>query len=346
MIMKKHVAIFALCVSISLISIPVCGGDAYFSKTYPLPITEMQDIISKWLGHWDFKISPSDQGYSQLSFIAESHEEVWEVDLSQQSPLATKVTIRKQSGDIIKSNRLTHWEDYISKYLNSSDNEIQDDQNTFFSDNQDQPKRLDNHNSTYDKVPDDKTPDINQDIPNALSLNRNSVVCIKARVAGEVYQASGFVINKNGLIVCTAHDFKGLEEVRIILYDGKEIPGRILRMDFQRDLTLIQVDEKLEGYIPLLNGRERLKKGEKLFSMGCPVNQDIIVYPGFFTAGRHLNNFILWQVRMQIHHGQSGSPVFDENGNLVGIVTGRHRGIHSVGFLIPFGTLLEFVQEK
>jgi len=346
MIMRKYTVILYLFLSISFISVPACADDPYFSKTYPLPITEMEDVISKWLGHWDFKISPTDQGYSQVSFIAESQEEVWEVDLSQQSPLATKVTIRKQNGDVIKSNRLNRWEDYISKYLNNSEIETQDDKNTFFSVNPNQPKRSENHISKYDKAPDDKTPNINQDIPNALSHNKNSIVCIKARVAGEVYQTSGFVINQNGLIVCTAHDFKDLEEVRIILYDGREIPGRILRMDFQRDLTLIQVDEKLEGYIPLLNGRDRLNKGEKLYSMGCPVNQDIVVYPGFFTAGRHLNDLILWQVRMQIHHGQSGSPVFDENGNLVGIVTGRHREIHSVGFLIPFGTLLEFVQEK
>jgi S1-C subfamily serine protease len=165
-------------------------------------------------------------------------------------------------------------------------------------------------------------------------------------VRGEVYHASGFIVNENGLIVCTAHNFKGFEEISIILYNGREIPGRTLRMDFHRDLTLIQVDEKLEGSIPLLNGRDTLRKGEKLYSMGCPVNRNVIVSTGFFTAGRNVNDLILWQVRMQINQGESGSPVFDENGNLVGIVTGRHRRMHSVGFLIPFGTLLEFVQEK
>lgn len=346
MIMRKYTAILTLFLSISFISVPVGADDPYFSKTYPLPITEMKDIISEWLGHWDFKISPTDPEYSRVIIIAESHEEVWEVDLSQQSPLATKVTIRKQSGDIIKSNRLNHWEDYISKYLNDSDIESQDDQNKFFSVNPNQPKRLENHNSKYDKASDDKTPDIHQDVTNTLFIPKKSIVCIKAIVAGEVYQASGFIINENGLIISTAHDFKGLEDVRIILYDGKEIPGRVLRIDFHRDLTLIQVDEKLEGSIPLLNGRDTLKRGERLYSMGCPVNQNGIVSPGFFTAGRHVNDLILWQVRMQIHHGRSGSPVFDENGNLVGIVTGRHRGIPSVGFLIPFETLLDFIQEK
>jgi len=346
MIMRKYTAIFNLFLSILFISLPAFADDPYFSKTYPLPITEMEDIISEWLGHWDFKISTTDTENSRVRLSAETQEEIWEVSLSQQSPLATKVTFRKQNDDVIKSNRLNQWENYIAKYLNNSDIETQDEQKAFFSVNSKPPKRLENHISKYDKAPDDKTLNMNQDIPNALSLNKNSIVCIKAIVAGEVYQASGFVINKNGLIVCTAHDFKDLEEVRIILYDGREIPGRILRMDFHRDLTLIQVDEKLEGSIPLLNGRDTLKKGERLYSMGCPINRNDIVSPGFFTAGRHVNDLILWQVRMQIHHGRSGGPVFDENGNLVGIVTGRHRGIPSVGFLIPFETLVDFVQEK
>ena len=346
MIMRNYAAILALSLSISFISVPACADDPYFSKTYPLPITEMEDIISEWLGNWDFKISPTDRENSQIRFSAETQEESWEVSLSQQSPLATQVTIRKQSGDAINSNRLNHWQNFIAKYLNDSDIETQDEQKESFSLNPNPPKRLENHISKYDKAPDDKAPDKHQDVPKILFPQKKSVVCIRAIVAGEVYHSSGFIINENGLIVCTAHDFKGLDEISIILYDGKEIPGRVLRMDFYRDLTLIQVDEKLEGSIPLLNGRDKLKKGERLYSMGCPVNQNGIVSPGFFTAGRHLNDLILWQVHMQIHHGQSGSPVFDENGNLVGIVTGRHRKLHSVGFLIPFGTLLEFVQEK
>jgi len=48
---------------------------------------------------------------------------------------------------------------------------------------------------------------------------------------------------------------------------------------------------------------------------------------------------------MKIHPGSSGSPVFDEHGNLAAIVTGRYRGTDSVGFLIPFETLMEFLKE-
>jgi serine protease Do len=69
------------------------------------------------------------------------------------------------------------------------------------------------------------------------------------------------------------------------------------------------------------------------------------VFPGSFTDPKRVEDLILWQVQMKIYPGSSGSPVFDGMGKLVGIVTGRYRGTDSVGFLIPFGTLMEFLKE-
>lgn len=345
MITRSRAAIIALFLCISFICVPVWADDPNFSETYPLPITEMEYVISNWLNHAGFKIFRTDQEYSQVRLSAESREEVWEIGLSQQSPLDTKVTIRKESGGEINPNRLNRLLDYISKYLNPSDIKEPNVPKEAPPVKPNQSNRLKNYIAKYDKAPDDKAPDMHQEVPDTVFLQKKSIVCINARVAGEVYQASGFIIDENGLIICTAHDFRGFEAVSIILYDGREIPGRVLRMDFHRDLTLIQVDEKLDRSIPLSNGRNMLKMGERLYSMGCPVNLKEIVSPGFFTARRNVNDLILWQVEMQIQHGRSGSPVFDEDGNLVGIVTGRHRETDSVGFLIPFETLLEFVQE-
>ena len=53
----------------------------------------------------------------------------------------------------------------------------------------------------------------------------------------------------------------------------------------------------------------------------------------------------LWQVRMKINHGSSGSPVFDSQGRLAAIVKGRFRGTESIGFLIPFESILQFLEK-
>ena len=314
MIVRKHTAILALFLCISFIGVPVCADKLDFSRTYPLPITEMQDVVSKWLMDSDFEILRVDQELSQVRLSAESREKIWEICLSQQSPLATLVTICKGRGGAKNQDLQNRLWDYILEYVNS---------------------------------PEIKVSDTQQKIPNIILAQKESVVCIEAKVAGETYQASGFVVDDNGRIriISTAHDLKNLKEINVILYDGSEVAGRILKIDFHRDLSLIQIDKKLEHFIPLSTSRNLLEIDEKLYSVSCPINLKKTVFSGSFTAPKRVDDLILWQVQMKIYPGNSGSPVFDEHGNLSAIVTGRYRGTDSVGFLIPFETLMEFLKE-
>jgi serine protease Do len=314
MIVRKHTAILALFLCISFIGVPVCADKLDFSRTYPLPITEMQDVISKWFRDSDFEILRVDQELSQVRLSAESREKIWEICLSQQSPLATRVTICKNSGGAINPELKDRFWNYISEYVNAPEIQVSNTQ---------------------------------QEIPNTILARIETVVCIEARVAGEIYQASGFIIKDNGhvRIISTAHDLRNLKKVNVILYDGSEMSGRILKIDFRRDLSLIHIDEKLVNFIPLSISRNLLEIDERLYSISCPINLEKAVFPGSFTAPKRVDDLVLWQVQMKIHPGSSGSPVFDEHGNLAAIITGRYRGTDSVGFLIPFETLMEFLKE-
>jgi serine protease Do len=314
MIVRKYTAILALFLCISFICVPVCADKLDLSRSYPLPITEMQDVISKWLLDSDFKILRVDQEVSQVRLSAESREKIWDICLSQESALATRVTICKDRGCANNSDIQNRLWNYISEYVNS---------------------------------PEIKVSDPELKIPNIILVQIESVVCIEAMVAGETYQASGFMVDDNGRvrIISTAHDLKDLKAINVILYDGSEIPGRILKIDFHRDLSLIQIDEKLVRFIPLSGGRKLLEPKENLYSISCPINLEKAVSSGKFTAPKRVDDLILWQVQMKIHPGSSGSPVFDEQGNLAAIVKGRYRGTNSVGFLIPFDTLMAFFQE-
>ena len=313
MIVRKHTTILFLILCTLLIGKPLRADKLDFSKTYPLPITEMQDVVSKWLMDSDFEILEVDQELSQVKLSAQSREKILEICLSQQSPLATLVTICEDHGGAKNQDLQNRLWNYISEYVNSPEIKVSD---------------------TQGKIPD------------IILAQKESVVCIEAKVGGETYQASGFVVDDNGRIriISTAHDLKNLKEINIILYDGSEVAGRILKIDFHRDLCLIQIDKKLENFIPLSSPKNLLEIDEKLYSISCPINLKKTVSSGNFTAPKRVDDLILWQVQMKIYPGSSGSPVFDENGNLSAIVTGRYRGTDSVGFLIPFKTLMEFLK--
>jgi len=313
MILNKHTPVFTLFLCISIIGVPVRADKLDFSRTFALPITEMQDVISKWLVDSDFEILQVYKELSQVRLNAEKGKKIWEICLSQQSPLATLVTICKGREGAINLELQKRLWDYISEYINS---------------------------------PEIKVSNAQQEIPDIIFAQKESIVCIEAKVAGEIYQASGFVIHDNGhiRIISTAHDLQNLKEINVIFYDGSEMTGRILKIDFHRDLSLIQVDKSYDHFMPLSIGKNLLEIDEELYSISCPINLEKAVFSGSFTDPKRVEDLILWQVQMKIYPGSSGSPVFDVQGKLVGIVTGRYRGTDSVGFLIPLETLMDFLE--
>lgn len=314
MILRKHSAILVLFLCILITGVSVCADKLEFSRTYPLTISEMQDVISKWFRNSDFEDLRVYKELSQVRLNARSREEVFEICLSQQSPLATLVTICNDRGGSKNPELREQLWNYISEYVHSPIIKISKQQ---------------------------------PEIPNIILIQRESIVCIEAKVAGETYQASGFVVDDNGrlMIITTAHDLQNLKEVNVIFYDGSEVTGGILKIDFHRDLSMIHINKNFEHFIPLSASRNMPEVDEKLYSIGCPINLEKAVFWGSFTDPKRVEDLILWQVQMEIHPGSSGSPVFDGKGKLVGIVTGRYRGTESVGFLIPFETLMEFLRE-
>jgi serine protease Do len=138
---------------------------------------------------------------------------------------------------------------------------------------------------------------------------------------------------------------KDCHDVNVTLYDGREVRGRVVKIDLRRDMTLIGIDSTLDTQISLAGGKMLIGMGERVYSIGCPANLNGSVFSGVMNGPqRRANDQVYWQVNMKIYPGSSGSPVFDFMGNLVAVVKGRYRGTDSVVFLIPLGTIIEFVE--
>jgi serine protease Do len=139
---------------------------------------------------------------------------------------------------------------------------------------------------------------------------------------------------------------KNLQEITVILYDGRQLKANLVKMDTHRDLALLDINAKFNTFISVAEGRNLLGMGESLYSVGCPIDVRGTIYSGIINSPpRRVNDLPLWQVNMHIHPGSSGSPVFDVQGNLVAIVKGRYRGTDSVGFLIPLETIIDFATD-
>jgi serine protease Do len=280
-------------------------------KAYPFPLMELEEVISRWLQNNGFETARTPLREGQVQISAVKKNEHWRIILKPRSPLICEVQaecVRHGQPDWTANKEL--W-DHLRRYAQNPSAEKDD-----------------------------------YGVPSPVLARSVSVVCIKAEREAKPIQFSGFFIDREGLILATAHDLEGIHEFSVILDDGRELKGSLRKVDHDRDLALITVGAKFDSFISLTKGRNLLGTGERVYSIGCPVNLRGTVHAGFIDGPpRRVNSLPLWQVDMEILPGSSGSPVFDGKGNVVAVVKGRYRGTDSVGFLIPLETVMDFLKE-
>jgi S1-C subfamily serine protease len=170
------------------------------------------------------------------------------------------------------------------------------------------------------------------------------VVCLRTHSEGREIRFSGLLIGEEGTIVSIAHDLDRVKAVSVRLRDGRIVPGRIGRRDHVRDLTRIDLAEPVPGFTFEGRVRGRLTPDEPVYSLGCTDGGAVRLREGIVGENpRKSGGMPLWEVSMETIPGSSGGPAFDAVGKLAGLVKGRFRGTKDRGYLIPVGTILEFL---
>lgn len=183
-------------------------------------------------------------------------------------------------------------------------------------------------------------------LPSPILNQIENVACVHVESGARSIQSSGFFIDSSGLVLATAHDLIEHDKVKVMSSTGMFFEGDVIKADFKRDLALIQVRASKEEIVSIGSGRNLLVVGERVYSIGCPRNLRGTVHKGFINGPpRKVNETFLWQAAIEVEPGSSGSPVFDNEGALVGVIKGRHREDVHLGFVIPLEIVVEFLQE-
>lgn len=163
---------------------------------------------------------------------------------------------------------------------------------------------------------------------------------------------SGFIIDKDGIIVTNNHVVEGASEIKVTLDDGTELDATLVGRDPKTDIAVLKV--KSDKPLPVIQWGESddIELGEQVIAIGNPFGIGTTVTAGIVSArGRDLHNgpfddFI--QVDAAINHGNSGGPLIDMNGKVIGINSAIYSptgGNVGVGFAIP-SDLAEVVVAK
>jgi serine protease Do len=170
---------------------------------------------------------------------------------------------------------------------------------------------------------------------------------------------SGFILNSHGHVITNQHVIAGEQEIRVVVYRQKESglekqtyeKVKIMAMNGYLDLALLQIDDPSVSNLPhvVIGDSSGLVQGQHVFAIGSPlglertVSQGIISVKARESAGR-------WyiQTTTQINPGNSGGPLFNMQGEVVGVTNMKISGIglEGVGFAIPATLMQQFIKNR
>lgn len=158
---------------------------------------------------------------------------------------------------------------------------------------------------------------------------------------------SGFLIDGKGYIATNAHILKGANFANVYS-NNKEFKTRIIYKDEARDLAILKIeDADFTPYKSLPFGISKLTGdlGEEIFTLGYP--KDEIVYNMGYLSARtgYKGDTLSFQVQMNSNHGNSGGPIFNKHGEVIGVLSTKDKTADGVTFAITSKYIYKVIDE-
>ena len=162
---------------------------------------------------------------------------------------------------------------------------------------------------------------------------------------------SGFILSADGYIMTNAHVVDHADKITVRLTDKREFSAKVIGADKRTDVALLKIEA---DHLPkvVVGDPGKLKVGEWVFAIGSPFGFDSSVTAGIVSAkGRSLpqDNFVPFiQTDVAINPGNSGGPLFNMNGEVVGInsqIYTRSGGSMGLSFAIPIDVASQVVDQ-
>jgi len=175
-------------------------------------------------------------------------------------------------------------------------------------------------------------------LPEDLEKSFNSVVVIRAGAS----IGSGVIVTSDGYILTAAHVVSGLEEVIVELYSGLDLPAEIIAVDDPQDVALIKIPGSDHRCLEIFRGTD-LHVGDDLFAVGAPSGEQLSfsVTKGIVSGFRDFEGFSYIQTDASLNPGNSGGPLLNDEGLVVGIVSWKIAapGFEGLSFGVPMPAL-------
>lgn len=197
-----------------------------------------------------------------------------------------------------------------------------------------------------------------QNVQAVVAISNQSLTTnIYGQVSETASSGSGFIISKDGYVVSNYHVVAGATKLSVIMADSKSYDAELVGYDATNDLAVLKIDAT-ELPCVKLGSSDALAVGDKVAAIGNPLGElTSTLTVGYVSAkdrmvntdGTYLN---MLQTDAAINSGNSGGPLFNMQGEVVGITTAKYSGtsgsgatIEGIGFAIPIDDVVGMIED-
>lgn len=158
------------------------------------------------------------------------------------------------------------------------------------------------------------------------------------------FGGSGFAISSNGYILTNYHVIKGADSLYVQNSKGNSYKVKAFYTDPVNDIAILKIDDsafKNLGILPYSIKRSSASLGEPVYTLGYP-KDDVVLGDGYVSSKTGLNGDTLaYQVAITVNPGNSGGPLLDNNGSIVGVINGKEQKTDGAAFAVKSKYIME-----
>ena len=186
-----------------------------------------------------------------------------------------------------------------------------------------------------------------QNVSAVVSISNQATTNVFGQVTSTASSGTGFVISADGEILTNYHVVKNASKLTVTMNSGETYDATVIGYEEDSDVALIKINAENLATVQL-GKSSALRVGDEVAAIGNPLGElTNTMTVGYVSAlDRYINTdgspINMMQIDAAINSGNSGGPLFDMNGNVVGITTAKYSGttnsgttIEGIGFAIP-----------